>query len=105
MALVTAIVLAIFVLPAPWGVVVLAGGLLVEVGEAWLWWRLSRRRRPAVGVEALVGLRATVVSPCRPTGQVRVAGELWRAVCTEGADPGETVWVEAVDGLALIVSR
>ena len=105
MALVTAIVLAIFVLPTPWGVVALAGGLVVEAGEAWLWWRLSRRRRPAVGVEALVGVSATVVSPCRPIGQVRVAGELWRAVCSEGANPGDTVHVVAVDGLALIVSR
>ncbi|MDQ3876232.1 MAG: hypothetical protein M3322_11930 [Actinomycetota bacterium] len=105
MALVTAIVLAIFVLPAPWGIVAVAGGLVLEAGEAWFWWRLSRRRRPAVGVEALVGAQARVVSPCRPTGQVRVAGELWRAVCAEGADPGETVRVVAVDGLALIVSH
>jgi membrane protein implicated in regulation of membrane protease activity len=105
MVLVAAIVLAIFVLPAPWGIVAVAGALLVEAGEAWFWWRLSRRRRPAVGVETLVGARATVVSPCRPTGQVRVAGELWRAVCSQGADPGDSVRVVAVDGLALIVAR
>jgi membrane protein implicated in regulation of membrane protease activity len=90
-------------LPAPWSIVVVAGALVVEVGEAWFWWKLSHRRRPAVGVESLVGMRATVITPCRPTGQVRVAGELWQARCAAGADPGDVVRVVAVDGLALLV--
>jgi membrane-bound serine protease (ClpP class) len=105
MALIGAILLAIFVLPPAWRIpVVLAGGA-IEVGESLFWIWLSKRRRPSVGVETLVGLRATVVTRCRPSGQVRVQGELWQARCDEGADPGDEVTVERVDGLLLVVSR
>ena len=105
MALIGAILLAIFVLPPAWRIpVVLAGGA-IEVGESIFWIWLSKRRRPSVGVETLVGASATVVTPCRPLGQVRVQGELWEARCDEGADPGDEVRVESVEGLTLIVSR
>jgi membrane-bound serine protease (ClpP class) len=105
MALIGAILLAIFVLPPAWRIpVVLAGGA-IEVGESIFWIWLSKRRRPSVGVETLVGAHATVVTPCRPLGQVRVQGELWQARCDEGADPGDEVRVESVDGLTLVVSR
>jgi len=103
-ALAAAILLAIFVLPPAWRFpVVLAGGA-IEVGESMFWIWLSKRRRPSVGVEALVGARATVVTQCRPLGQVRVQGELWQARCDEGADPGDEVKVDAVEGLALVVA-
>ena len=104
MALVAAILLAIFVLPPAWRLpVVLAGGA-IEVGESMFWIWLSKRRRPSVGVEALVGARAIVVTPCRPLGQVRVQGELWQARCDERADPGDEVKVDAVEGLTLVVA-
>jgi membrane-bound serine protease (ClpP class) len=103
-ALVAAILLAIFVLPPAWRLpVVLAGGA-IEVGESMFWIWLSKRRRPSVGVEALVGARAIVVTPCRPLGQVRVQGELWQARCDERADPGDEVKVDAVEGLTLVVA-
>jgi membrane protein implicated in regulation of membrane protease activity len=105
MALVIAILLAIYVLPTEWGIVVVAGAAVLEIGETWFWYWLSHRRRPTVGVESLVGMRATVVTPCRPTGQVRVAGELWQARCDGGADPGDVVDIEAVEGLTLLVAR
>ena len=105
MALVVGILLAVFVLPEPWGYAAVAGGGLVEVGEAWFWLHWSHRRRPAVGAEALVGLVATVVEPCRPDGRVKVRGELWRAHCEQGADPGASVRVRAVEGLTLVVER
>jgi membrane-bound serine protease (ClpP class) len=56
-----------------------------------------------VGVETMVGATATVITPCRPRGQVRVQGELWDARCERGADPGELVEVVGVDGLTLVV--
>jgi membrane-bound serine protease (ClpP class) len=103
-ALVGAILLAIFVLPPAWRIpVVLAGGA-VEVGESVFWIWLSKRRRPSVGVETLVGAHATVVTPCRPLGQARIQGELWQARCDAGADPGDEVRVESVDGLTLNVA-
>jgi membrane protein implicated in regulation of membrane protease activity len=36
---------------------------------------------------------------------VHLSGELWQARCDEGADVGETVRVESLDGLTLIVAR
>jgi membrane protein implicated in regulation of membrane protease activity len=103
MLLVVALLLAIFVLDEPWSWVVVAVGGTLEVAESWLYIRWSQRRRPAVGVEALVGRRAIVSADCRPEGQVRVAGELWQARCEEGASAGQEVVVRAVEGLTLVV--
>ncbi len=103
MALIAAIFLAVLVLPSPWGALAVAGGLVVEIGEAAFWVRISQRRRAQVGAEALVGAIARVVEPCRPEGSVRVHGELWRARCDEGADAGARVRVRAVEGLVLVV--
>ena len=105
MALLGAILLAIFVLPPAWRLPVVFAGGAIEVGESFFWIWLSKRRRPSVGVETLVGASATVVTPCRPRGQVRVQGELWQARCDAGADPGDEVTVERIDGLLLEVSR
>ncbi len=103
MALVVAIFLAVFVLPAPFGIAAIVAGMTIEVGEAAFWIRLSRRMRPAVGIEALVGAEGVAVSECRPDGSVRVQGELWGAVCSEGVSKGEPVVVESVSGLTLRV--
>jgi membrane-bound serine protease (ClpP class) len=105
MALLGAILLAIFVLPPAWRIPVVVAGGAIEVGESFFWIWLSKRRRPSVGVETLIGAHAVVVTPCRPSGQVRVQGELWGARCDEGADPRDQVTVERVDGLTLVVSR
>jgi membrane-bound serine protease (ClpP class) len=50
-----------------------------------------------------MGALAVVASACRPAGQVRVQGELWRARCEAGADPGETVRIVGREGLTLLV--
>jgi membrane protein implicated in regulation of membrane protease activity len=103
MLLVVAILLAIFALDEPWSWVVVAVGGTLEVAESWLYIRWSQRRRPDVGVEALIGRRAMVAADCRPHGQVRVAGELWQARCDAGAAAGDEVLVLEVDGLTLAV--
>jgi len=100
MLLLGAILLAIFVLPSPWGLLaVLAGGLL-DVAESLVLLRWSRRRRVATGAEALIGQKAIVSAT--PT-QVRIAGELWEARSDRPLRPGEEVVVRAVDGLTLVV--
>ena len=106
MLLLLAIFAAIFWLPTPWGYVAVAGGAVYEVAElAFLVW-YSRRRGATTGAEALPGSTAIVVEECRPLGAVRLAGELWRAHCDEGADPGDTVVVEALGpDLTLLVRR
>jgi len=103
MALVTAILLAVFVLPRHWGITAVAIGAVIEGAESWFWIHWSRRRRAVVGAEALIGASARVVSDCMPIGQVRVAGELWRAQCDAGATVGDDVRVVRVDGLTLVV--
>lgn len=100
MLLLAGIVLAVFVVPWPWGLVTVVAGGLLDVGESLAFMKWSRRRNAAVGVEALVGRSAVVATPT----QVRVAGELWEA--RGGGAPlrvGETVVVRAVEGLTLVV--
>jgi membrane-bound serine protease (ClpP class) len=102
--LVVAILAAIFWLPSPWGIAAVVGATAFELAEIALFVWVSKRRRATTGAEALVGAIAVAVTRCEPEGQVRVEGELWRAVCTEGARPGDRVVVEHVDGLTLIVT-
>jgi membrane-bound serine protease (ClpP class) len=79
--------------------------MTVEIAEAAFWIRLSRRRRPAIGQEALVDAEGVAVTDCLPEGQVRVRGELWGAFCADGVRAGERVVVESVSGLTLQVRR
>ena len=104
MLLVLAIAAVVLWVDGPWAWVLVGGAFAVELGEAWFWWWLSHRRKPAVGIETMLGASATVVTPCRPRGQVRIQGELWDARCERGADAGEVVQVVGVDGLVLDVA-
>lgn len=105
MLFVAAVVLAVLVLPSPWGLVLIGVTGLVEIGETLFWIRLSQRHRVRVGAETLIGALAEVETPCRPQGQVRIQGELWGARCDAGAEPGDDVRVVARDGLRLVVER
>jgi len=102
MLLLGAILLAIFVLPSPWGVIAVAAGGLIDVAESLMLLRWSRRRRAVTGAEALIGRRAIVSTT---PSQVRVAGELWEARSDEALVPGEEVEVTGLEGLTLRVSR
>lgn len=99
------ILLAIFLVPGAWDIPVVAGGAAVEATEGILWFRWSRRRRAAVGAEALIGKTAVVTERCDPDGRVKIDGELWRARATvvEPIDVGATVHVVAVEDLTLLV--
>ena len=103
MLLFISILLALFVLPSPWGLVGIAIGATLDIAEtgAFIWW--SKRRKAAVGVEALVGKRGVVVGALWPEGQVRVNGELWKARCAGGCEPGTAIVVREIDGLTLEV--
>jgi membrane protein implicated in regulation of membrane protease activity len=104
MALTIAILLALFFLAWPLNLVAVLVGLGIEVAELTWGFRLARRWRPQTGAEAMIGQIAEVVVACRPKGQVRVAGELWEARCDEGADVGESVRIERLEGLTLVVT-
>jgi membrane protein implicated in regulation of membrane protease activity len=103
MALTVAIILAFFA-PWPWNLIAVVGGVGIEAVELAWGLRLARRWRPQTGAEAMIGQVAEVVAPCDPTGQVRVQGELWEARCSEGADVGQRVRIEGLDGLTLVVA-
>jgi membrane-bound serine protease (ClpP class) len=98
-----AVLLAIFVVPRPYGLALVAAAAVVEIGETFFWVWLSKRRRVQVGAETLIGAVAEAASPCRPEGQVRIGGELWSARCEAGAEPGEKVRVLGRNGLTLLV--
>jgi membrane protein implicated in regulation of membrane protease activity len=108
MILILAIVVAVLFLDSPWSIVVIVVGCLLEVGEiAFLrrWSkRIGKRTTATTGPEAMIGREAEVVEECRPVGTVRVNGELWAARCSEGAQRGDTVRVNGVDGLTLVVT-
>ena len=103
MGLFVALLLAVFVLDEPWSWVVVGLGAAWEIAETTLIVRWSQRRRSVVGAEALVGRVGVVAGDCMPEGQVRIAGELWRARCAGGAAAGDEVVVREVDGLTLVV--
>jgi membrane protein implicated in regulation of membrane protease activity len=98
-----AIVLAIFVLPQPWGLAAVAGGATIDILQTVAFLRWSQRRRPSVGAETLVGRVAVAVTGLDPRGQVRLDGELWSAESDVPVDPGGEVVVLTVQGVTLRV--
>lgn len=98
-------IVVLFVVPSPWKAPLVLLCLGLFIGEIVFWSRRARRIPKSVGDVTLVGRKATVVSACRPDGQVRVGGEIWKARCAGGADTGETVVVTGRDDLRLLVER
>jgi membrane-bound serine protease (ClpP class) len=97
--------LLLFLLPSPWNLVGFAGCLALFVGELLFWHSRVRRKRKVVGAQTLIGKEASVLSACRPDGQVRISGEIWAARCDDGVDAGEKVTVVSRDELTLVVER
>ena len=98
-----ALLLAIFLLPSPWGFIVVACALVVDVLEVSVGLWYSKRRRATVGTDAFVGVTGVAIDDLFPEGQVKVNGEIWRARCEAGCDAGAAVVVRAVNGLTLEV--
>jgi membrane-bound serine protease (ClpP class) len=103
MSLLVALALAIFVLPSPWGIVVVVGALALEIFEI-RWGLKLARARSSTGVEALIGQRAEAATDLAPTGQVLVHGERWQARSSRAVEAGTTVEIDAVNGLELAVT-
>ena len=99
------IVLALFVFPDGWEVPVIIGFGLVDIAETIFTWRLSRSWGTKWGPETLIGSRGRAVTDCRPTGTVRVQGDVWQARSDTGVSAGEPVRVVSRDGLVLTVER
>jgi len=67
--------------------------------------RLDRHTKQTTGADGMIGQAAQVVEACDPNGKVHLHGELWEARCNAGAAAGETVLVQALEGLTLVVGR
>ena len=88
-----------------WAVVLVGTTGAIECSQTLFWLWYSQRQAVQVGAETLFGRVVEVAQECRPYGQVRIAGELWRARCDEGADSGERVRIVGRDGLTLEAVR
>ena len=100
MLLLGGILLAVFVVPWPWGIATVLGGGLLDIGESLVLLRWSKRRRSPVGAEALVGQTGVMAT----STQARVAGELWEVRSDARLRVGDEVEVTRVSGLTLEVS-
>lgn len=103
MLIAISVLLAIFVLPSPWGLVAVVVAAVLDITESglFIWW--SQRRKAAVGVGALVGKKGVVVRDLWPEGQVKVGGEIWKARSAGACEAGTVVVVRGIRGLTLDV--
>ena len=75
----------------------LFGGIVVfAVGR-------SMRRRPAAGVEELIGSVGTAATPLDPAGKIFIRGEYWSVLADADVQEGGRVEVVSVEGLKLRV--
>jgi membrane-bound serine protease (ClpP class) len=63
----------------------------------------ARRNKVVTGQEGLIGETGIAQTPLSPQGKVFVHGELWDAVASSEIAVGQTVVVQRVDGLRLLV--
>ena len=107
-----ALLLALLVLPSPWGAIVVVCAAVIDLIETgtFVWWSRRRRRTttPSVGAGTIVGRSGVALawigpSGAGPLGQVRVDGEIWSARSAEPIEAGTDVTVLAVEGLTLDV--
>ncbi len=64
------------------------------------------RKKPLVGLPAMVGSKGKVVSLLAPWGLIKIKGELWVATSVgKSIDTGEEIMVVGQDGLKLIVRK
>ena len=62
------------------------------------------RRKPAGGIESLIGARGKAVTALKPEGSIRISGETWKASALDcEISIGEDVVVMRCRGLTLMV--
>lgn len=67
----------------------------------------AHSRKPAVGMQGMIGLEGEVFRTVNGKLKVRVRGEIWNAVTVDGPglESGEKIKVLSTEGLTLIVAR
>ncbi len=77
--------------------------VLVSAGIVYLAARTVRQQAVS-GIEALIGAKGVVKAVLDPNGTVLIHGEIWNAESAQRIEAGESVVVEAVEGLKLKVA-
>ena len=103
MAFIIGTLLAITFLDGVWRVLAIAAVAMIELFEIFIWLRW-RKVKSTTGAEGLVGMNGQALSDCRPEGQIKIKGQIWKAHCKEGVAEGEDVVVQDVNGLRLRVT-
>jgi membrane-bound serine protease (ClpP class) len=66
----------------------------------------AQRSKPATGVKTMIGQTAVTLGPLDPGGQVKLMGQIWKAVSVAGKIPeNEKVTVKEIKDLTLYVER
>jgi membrane-bound serine protease (ClpP class) len=66
----------------------------------------AQRKKPTTGIEGIVGEMGEAITNLDLDGQVRVHGEIWKAVSSEGkVKAGSKIKVERIESLQLTVRR
>jgi membrane-bound serine protease (ClpP class) len=88
----------------PWALI---AGIAVASGLAFMavvWLAFRARHRPVVtGIEELLGGQAVAVDDFDGRGRVQIRGEIWQAQSTHPVRRGQSLRVQAMDGLTLHV--
>ncbi len=96
--------LAIALLDSPERYLVIGVLALVEIFETLLWLRW-RKVRAKTGQEGIVGTHGRALTDCRPEGQVKIKGQIWKARCPGGVGAEEEIVVTGSHGLTLDVAK
>jgi membrane-bound serine protease (ClpP class) len=65
----------------------------------------AQMRKPATGVEGMVGAKGRAVTPIHEDGKVFIKGEYWNAYSSEMIEEGENIEIVGMKGLKLEVKR
>jgi membrane protein implicated in regulation of membrane protease activity len=85
--------------------------IFILIVSGLMYWVIYRamKKKPASGVEALVGTEARVVSSLEANEDaqylVKIRGETWKAKSNELLVQGDTVKIMSLDGLILFVKK
>jgi membrane-bound serine protease (ClpP class) len=101
--LVVGTTLSFIFLDAPWRWLVVGLLAVIEIAEISLWLKM-RSQRSVTGAEGIVGVTGRAINDCKPDGQVRVKGQVWKAYCAAGVSAGDEIVVTGMEGLSLQVS-
>ncbi len=85
-------------------IVFAVGGIAVLLARLTL---LSHRRRPAAGVDAMIGAAGVALTTLEQgqSGRAMVRGEIWRTIAADPIHDGDAVRVIGIDGLTLTVRK